>query len=147
MRTFVIIAVLGTVGYFGFKAATAESEAFVAFKKFMEWQRNGNCGEMRGLTEEQALQRVEELCAPVGRTSAASMIADLNSTPSGAMRSSVYKVEEEKKAAGGAEVTMVIKESVRGRSSAMNPLPPPRRHTVKARKSGSAWKLVELSAQ
>ncbi|MBI5884158.1 MAG: hypothetical protein HZB91_13770 [Elusimicrobia bacterium] len=95
---------------------------------------------------------MEKLCTPVtvtaygvtGGQSAAGMIADMNSTPGAAMRTTVFKVEKETKAAGGTEVSMTIKESVRGRNSAMNPLPPPRTYTIKVKKTGATWKLVDL---
>lgn len=146
MRTLIIIAVLAAAGYYGFQAVTAKSEAFVAFEKYKEWERNGNCGEMRNLVEadSQAEASVGQLCAKVGGMSAAGLIADMNSTPGSAMRTFVFKVEKETTAAGGNEVVMTIKESVRGRNSAMNPLPPPRTYTVRAKKTGKVWKLVEL---
>lgn len=155
MRTLIILAALAAGGYYGFKAVMAKSEALIVFEKFMAEQSNGNCREMKNLVEEggTAQAYVDKLCTPVtvtafgvtGGQSAAGMIADMNSTPAGAMRTTVYKVEQETKAAGGTEVTMTVKASVRGRASAMNPLPPPVHYTVKAKKSGEAWKLVDLS--
>ncbi|MFA6318635.1 MAG: hypothetical protein WC943_14600 [Elusimicrobiota bacterium] len=144
MRTLIIFALLAVGGYYGYQASMAKPEAMVVYEKFEGWLSNGNCGEMRNLVEDgsQARERVDMLCR--GKSSAAGLIADMNSTPSAAMRTTVYKLLKVTKSASGNEVSLEIRESVRGRGSAMNPLPAPRTYTVKARKSGASWKLVEL---
>lgn len=132
------------------------SAAFKTYKLFADALSRGNCGEMQGLVEKggSAQALVDTLCTPssitaYGKTyntgTGAGMIAELNSTPASAMRRFVYKLESETKAPGGAEISLVVKRSVVGRNSAMNPLPPPIMHNVTLRKSGGAWKLTEFS--
>lgn len=133
-----------------------ESEAFKAYKQFADALSKGDCGGMQSLVEGggSAQAEVDRLCTSrsmtvYGKTfntgSAASMIAEMNSTPASAMRRFVYKVESETKASGGAEVSLVVKRSVMGRNTPMNPLPPPMQHKATLKKSGGTWKLTEFS--
>lgn len=131
------------------------SEAFKAYQKFEDAMRRGNCGEMQALVESggTAQAQVDALCTSTsitvyGKTintgSAASMIADMNSTPAGAMRKFVHSVQSET-ASGDSGVSLVVKCSVVGRSTPMNPLPAPVMDTVTLKKVGGVWKLTEFS--
>lgn len=133
-----------------------KSDAFKAYEKFMNALRSGNCGEMQALIEGEGTAKtlVTDLCTPktmtvYGKTvnmgSAAGAINDMASTPAAMSRGFARKAESETKA--GDEVTLIARESVRGRASAMNPLPNPQRQTVKLKKTGEGWKIVDFAEE
>lgn len=128
-----------------------KSEALKVFRQFSAAQREGKCDVLLSLAADNALEEAERFCAPAGKLfgnelpSAASMAADMASTPAGAM--SGWKTELESSAESGGDLILQVVQKPTGqlaRKSTFNRPPPPRQLTVIMSKASGSWKVKEV---
>lgn len=142
-----MLAILAGGGYFVYEKYIHKSEALSAYSAYSEAYRYGKCDTLKAMAEEKALADVEEYCASatfMGRQmpSAASMANDMANTPSGAMLRISRTVESETKDSGG-EVTLKVIEKAGSMGPDNSIDRTPHRKTVRLRKSGGSWKILE----
>lgn len=149
----IFFAALIVSGLVIYRTQFYRSPAYKAYVRFSEAVRAGKCNDMKALSEGQASAFVDGLCTPppsmtvFGKTismpSAASMINDMASTPSGAMMRIIRKVESESEKNGEVELKVIEKPFLR--NTPPSQLAPPSLCQVKLKKTGGAWRVIEYS--
>ena len=129
---------------------TAEYKTYLQFSQAYS---SGKCDKLRELSEGAARSGVDEFCNPgpsmtvFGTTSqtpsAASMVYDMASTPSGVSRRFSHVIESKKKDGNAVVLTVVESVSV-GFSRSGNP-PVRSKQVVRLVKSGGQWKVSEYT--
>jgi hypothetical protein len=151
-----LIALLVVLGggfgiyWFGFH----KSPAYLTNLQWVKATNEGDCKTLYAIADGEAKKWVDNFCGASGgmtvygqvipATSAAAMVADLKNTPQGAMQQIHHDLESEDEAADGT-VSLSVVETVLGRHSNFSHPPPPRRHNVKVKETGGAWKIMEFT--
>jgi hypothetical protein len=138
-----VLVILG-IGFGIYRTTFYKSPAYKAYLQWCNATSTGDCKTLQAMSDGAAKKWVELFCGGVKGFSAASMVADLSSTPAGAMRQFHHDLENEDEADDGT-VSLRVVETVLGRNTNFNKLPPPRRHDVKLREMDGVWKVLEFN--
>jgi len=152
MGKLIMLAVLAIAGFSAYWFGFHKSPAYLAYLKWAQATRNGDCKTLQAMADGDAKKWVDGFCTPQGGMTvmgqavpgmvAANMVSDLRNTPQGSMMRFGHELESEEEAADGT-IQLKAVESVLNHPTAHFKPAPPSRQTLKLKQVGDDFKVLE----